>query len=591
MCGIAGVFQTQADGHTEERVSRMIASLAHRGPDDEGIFLDEGGQLALAHRRLAIIDLSSRGHQPMRSSAGSVITFNGEIYNFRALRVELEREGTRFTTDSDTEVLLLALERWGVGALDRIEGMYAFAWWRPAEKELLLARDPLGIKPLYWMREDGGGMAFASELKAFRTITDSLRPNAAAVKQYIDFGFVYDETDTAIESVEKLPPGSFARFRDGVNVEQRSFWTLPAVEPQRALDIEASVRELRTVLDTVVEQHLIADVPVGLLLSGGLDSSLLAALAARQTTLQTVTMSFGRSEVDESAHANRVAEFIGSHHQHVQLDPEEITDSLTTDTYAIDDLFADWGVVTTRFLYRKCREMGMKVVLVGEGSDEVFGGYSQFHYAFGRKSTNASRFGLFRRLSGKRYGSGYFRFSRRLTETDGRDPSNSLFEQVRRFEVRDQLPNNYILKVDRASMSVSVEARTPFLDRRVADLALRFPSELLLRDGVSKWILREVARRDNLLPAEIADRGKFGGSIASSWLDTDPHFRSFARAKILAPDRWVDALGLRDPMLRYFEYGEDGYSFPRAISIFRNLGWRLLMLELWSENLGIEPMR
>jgi len=569
----------------------MIASLAHRGPDDEGIFLDEGGRLALAHRRLAIIDLSSRGHQPMRSPAGSVITFNGEIYNFRKIRTLLEREGIEFSTDSDTEVLLLALERWGVAALDRIEGMYAFAWWKPAERELLLARDPLGIKPLYWMREDVGGMAFASELKAFRTITDSLRPNAAALKQYIDFGFVYAETDTAIESIQKLPPGSFARFRDGVLVAQSSFWRLPAVEPRRALDIESSVRELRAVLDTVVEQHLIADVPVGLLLSGGLDSSLLAALAARHMTLQTVTMSFGRSEIDESPHANTVATFIGSHHQHLQLDPEEITESLTTDTIAIDDLFADWGVVTTRLLYRKCRELGMKVVLVGEGSDELFGGYPQFHYANGRTSTIASRFELFRRLSGRRYGSGYFRFSQRLSERVGREPANSLFEQVRRFELRDQLPNNYVMKVDRASMSVSVEARTPFLDRRVADLALRFPSELLLRNGVSKWVLREVARRDNLLPDEIVDREKFGGSIASSWLDTDAHFRSFARARILAPNRWANALGFREPMLRYFEHGERGYSFPRAISIFRNLAWRLLMLELWSENLGIEPIR
>lgn len=588
MCGIAGVFQTRADGRPEQRASSMIATLAHRGPDDEGVFVDDGGQLALAHRRLAIIDLSSRGHQPMQSPAGTVLSFNGEIYNFRAIRTELEREGIRFSTDSDTEVLLFALERWGFDALNRIEGMYAFAWWKPSEKELLLARDPLGIKPLYWMRESGRGMAFASELKAFRTITDSLRPNAAALKQYIDFGFVYSEKDTAIESIEKLPPGSFARFRDGVLVEQSSFWRLPAVEPQRALDIESSVRELRAVLETVIEQHLIADVPVGLLLSGGLDSSLIAALAARQTTLQTVTMSFGRSEIDESPHANRVAKFIGSHHQHLQLDPEEITEALTTDTIAIDDLFADWGVVTTRLLYRKCRELGMKVVLVGEGSDELFGGYPQFHYANGRTSTTASRFELFRRLSGKRYGSGYFGFSQHLT---GRERGDSLFEQVRRFELRDQLPNNYVLKVDRASMSVSVEARTPFLDRRVADLALRFPPKLLLRKGVSKWVLREVGRRDNLLPDEIVDREKFGGSIASSWLDTDAHFRSFARAKILAPNRWANALGLREPMLRYFEHGEHGYSFPRAISIFRNLAWRLLMLELWSDNLGVEPTR
>ena len=589
MCGIAGVFEKRAGADPSATVRLMIDALAHRGPDDEGIAVTGSGRVGLGHRRLSIIDLSSAGHQPMVSPSGAELSFNGEIYNFRTVRRDLERAGIRFRSESDTEVLLLALDQWGVAALDRIEGMYALAWWNPLQNELLLARDPLGIKPLYWMKSEER-MLFASELKAFKAAAPrTLIADLRSVAQYVDFGFVHHETATALRNVSKVPPGSYVRFRDAELVELRKFWRLPPVEAERAIDAEAAVAEMSAVLETVVEEHLIADVPVGLLLSGGLDSSLIAAMAARHAAVETVTMSFGRSAVDESSHALSVAHHIGSKHHHVSIEPDEIRKLLTDDTVVIDDLFADWGVVSTRVLYRKCRELGMKVVLVGEGSDELFGGYAPFHYALGRGSSPASRFALFRRYSGKRYGRGYFAFSRALQ--DGEGTTNDLFEQVRRFEVRHQLPNNYVMKVDRASMSVSVEARAPFLDRRVADLALRLPSELLLRAGSSKWILREIARSHDLLPREIASRGKYGASIATTWIDEDPDFRSFARRAILRDGGWSRFLGYEEPMTKFFDEGVEGYPFPKAVSLFGNLAWRLLMLELWSMNLGVEPPR
>lgn len=563
----------------------MIDSLSHRGPDDEGIFQDADAGIAIGHRRLAILDLSARGHQPMISKQGLVLSFNGEIYNFRDVRALLESEGHHFESDCDTEVLLAAWEEWGEAALDRIEGMYAFALWSPSDRSLTLARDPLGIKPLYWMQLEGG-IAFASELRAFKELGTSLSVDEQSLFEYMELGYVYDRERTALAGVEKVPPATILRFRHGRLMTRRQFWSLPSIEPARANRECDTIEELSSTLDTVIAQHLISDVPVGVLLSGGLDSSLIAATAAHERKITTITMSFGRSQIDETSFANKVANAIGSRQINIELAPEDVTTALETGGDVIDDLFADWGVVSTRLLYRHSRDLGMKVVLVGEGADEIFGGYAPFHYAAHRRDTPASRFALYRMYSGKRYGRGYFRFSRALETAEGQANAD-LFEKVRRFEIRRQLPANYVMKVDRASMSASVEARTPFLDRRVVDLALRLPESLLIRGDAGKWILRQVALREGRLPREISTRPKFGGSIATLWLDDDQHFAAYARSLILRRGSWSERLGYHDAMTRYFDHKQSGYGFPRSLSIFRNLAWRLLMLEIWAKNLGV----
>jgi asparagine synthase (glutamine-hydrolysing) len=277
-----------------------------------------------------------------------------------------------------------------------------------------------------------------------------------------------------------------------------------------------------------------------------------------------------------------VASHIGSDHREITIHPHEISDGLEEVAWFFDDLFADWGTVSTRLMYRKCREAGIKVVLVGEGSDELFGGYPIFEAARNLHGPMTWRlFQLYRRYAGRRYGGQFSKFlatMRGYLDQTGGD----LFQAVRLFETRNQLPNNYVMKVDKASMSVSVEARAPFLDRRVAELAYCTPAAELLKNGTNKSLLRSMAERFELLPREITQREKFGASIAASWMDESQKFRDYARQVILDRNGWVDELGLRNAMTDYFSGSRSGYAFPRAISIFSNLAWRLLLLNLWS---------
>ncbi len=355
--------------------------------------------------------------------------------------------------------------------------------------------------------------------------------------------------------------------------------------PRRQSDIE---EELHATLDEVTAQHLIADVPVGLLLSGGLNSSLIAALAARQTKVRTFTMGFAQSDLDERADARRVARHIGSEHEEILISPREVSDGLESTIACFDDLFADWGTISTRLLYRKCRERGIKVVLVGEGADELFGGYDVFRSSDSRAPADWWLFQLYRHYCGRRYGR-YFGAFRALMRDYLNSVSGDRFDAIRLFETRNQLPNNYVMKVDKASMSVSVEARVPYLDQRVAEIAYRIPKNLLLGEGTEKSMLRRVARRFQLLPEETVARPKLGGSMAASWLDEQPAFRSFAKDVILAKGGWTEALGLRQAMVDYFVNNRTGYAFPRPVSIFRNLAWRLLILEMWSSAYRVAP--
>ena len=585
MCGIAGWQTTDGHGRDLADLDAMAAAIAHRGPDDHGVYTDAAAGIALAHRRLSIIDLTAAGHQPMTSADGSVVlAFNGELYNYQDLRRELAATGCPFHSRSDTEVVVNALARWGTDALARFDGMFALAAWYTRERRLLLARDPLGMKPLYFTtRGMAGGIAFASEIKAFLVLRGfSAEVNPRSLKQYLEFGYVFDDHATTLAGVGKLPPGHSMEIVGGRAAPPRAFYRPPAVAARGTRTVAERADLLHETLSTVVRQHLVADVPVGLLLSGGLDSSILAALAARETRITTLCMGFAESRVDERAFAATVARHIGSEHREFLIRQDEVVENLEEVVWCFDDLFADWGTVSTRLLYGKCREQGIKVVLVGEGSDELFGGYSMFGAAQRTRGPMLWRlFQLYRRYAGRRYGSQFPAFvsvmRRRLAQGGG-----SLFEAVRLFESRNQLPNNYVMKVDKASMSVSVEARAPYLDRRVADIAYATPEEQLLAEGTDKWVLRLMAERHTLLPPTITRRPKFGGSIAASWMDESVAFRRYARDAILAREGWADALGLRGAMTQYFDGGRTGYRFPRAISIFSDLAWRLLLLNLWS---------
>jgi len=582
MCGIAGWLYEAGSAPAPESLTLMAHSIRHRGPDDEGFFRDIGAGLALAHRRLSIIDLSSASHQPMVDAAsGVVLAYNGELYNFQALRRELQALGHAFNSAGDTEVLLRSYLQWGIDCLPRLAGMFAIALWDPRDATLHLARDAMGMKPLYFAPSTHG-VAFASEVKAFLQLPGFVgRPDPLGLQQFLEFGYVFEDGRTSLEGVHKVAPGQRMVLRGGKVLDRVTWFTPPAPDAADRRGEAERLAELTSTLGQVVSEHLIADVPVGMLLSGGLDSSVLAALAARNGPLTTICMGFGGSDIDERAHARQVADHIGSQHVAVLISPKEVKDEVQSGAWVFDDLFADWGTISTRLLYRRCREMGLKVVLVGEGADELFGGYDVFNVP--QPLSIWQQFRLYQKYAGRRYGRFFGEFRHLMGDYLDRGNGDS-FHAVRLFESRNQLPNQYVMKVDKASMAESVEARAPFLDRRIAELAYRTPRDWLLRNGENKYLLRAVSRQAGLLPQAISSRKKFGAPLAATWMDDDPAFRAFARDLILREGSATRAAGLHAAMSRYFDQGRSGDAFPRPLSIFRNLAWRLLLLELWSQH-------
>lgn len=580
MCGITGWLFAAGQAPDDQLLRRMADSIAHRGPDDEGFHVDRRAGAALAHRRLSIVDLSNASHQPMVDSTTRVtLAYNGELYNFKALRTELQGLGHRFHSSGDTEVMLRAYLQWGIACLDRFYGMFALAIWDPREQVMHLARDAMGMKPLYLLQSKSG-VAFSSEVKAFKHLPEySGKANAASLQQYLEFGYVFSAEQTMLQGVSKLEPGQRVVLRVGQQPTRVQWFQPPAPDLNDSRDEAERVEELRSTLEKVVAEHLVADVPVGLLLSGGLDSSLIAALAAKSVTPHTICMGFHQGDVDERRYANQVARHIGASHTDVLIGPDEIRQEIEQSAWVFDDLFADWGTMSTKVLYRKCREMGIKVVLVGEGADELFGGYEVFRQP--PRLGLWQQFKLYQRYAGRRYGRLFGAFRETMAEylaSSNGDP----FHAVQLFESRSQLPNQYVMKVDKASMSESVEARAPYLDRRVAELAFRTPAHWHLRNGQNKHLLRSLACQDNLLPPNIGLRAKYGSPLSSGWMENDAQFRSFARDMILSTGSQTRKLGLSAMMSEYFDQSRSGQRFPGSVSIYRNLAWRLLLLELWA---------
>jgi asparagine synthase (glutamine-hydrolysing) len=580
MCAISGWQFTPGKAPARESLTAMSLSLRHRGPDDSGEYIAPDVTVALAHRRLSILDLSQASHQPMTDPAsGVVLIYNGELYNFRELRAELSKLGHTFRSAGDTEVVLRSYLEWGANCFARFAGMFALALWDQGSRTIHLARDAMGMKPLYYLPQ-AAGVVFASELKAFRELPGfSAQCDALAIQEYLEFGYVFDEQRTMLQGVRKLPPGHRMELRDGRIVFEGAWFIAPAPDRGDRRGEAERVEQLGALLEEVVGQHLIADVPLGLLLSGGIDSSLLASLAARKGPLQTITMAFGGSAIDERANAREVSDFVGSSHMEVLIQPEDVKTEIAGGAWVFDDLFADWGTITTRLLYRQCRARGIKVVLVGEGADELFGGYDIFNVP--ARLGLWQQFRLYQRYSGRRHGKLFGAFHNVMREYLQAGHGDS-FHTVRLFESRRQLPNHYVMKLDKASMAESVEARAPYLDRRVAEFAYRTPREWLLRDNQNKYLMRALARQHALLPAQASDRIKFGAPLAAGWMDDDAGFRAFARERVLSGDSQTRRLGLGDAMRAYYDEGRSGYPFPASLSLFRNLAWRLLLLELWS---------
>jgi len=558
MCGIAGFVESSAVAApfgldtSRALVHRMCDVIRHRGPDDEGVWVDDG--VALGMRRLSIIDLST-GHQPIHNEDRSVwIVFNGEIYNFKELRRDLEAAGHLFYTSTDTEVIVHAYEQWGAVAISRLRGMFGLAIWDSRARTLVVARDRIGIKPMHYANLNGR-FYFGSELKSLLQAPDLPRDlDMDAVDHYLSF--LYTPRDGSIfESIRKLPPGHLLTWKnDRMAIEP--YWQLPVNEAYRGSEADA-VHQLRGVLTDAVRSHLASDVPLGAFLSGGIDSSLVVALMAETSSARVQTFSIGFNEpaFDELEHARRVARHFGTDHHELVVQPDAIgiLDQLVSH---FDEPFADSSAIPTWYVSEMARRH-VTVVLSGDGGDELFGGYDRYlpHprvATFDRYSPRALRrvaavaaAQLPHGVRGKnflrhvghddrgRYLDAIRFFGtdekpalltmdarRRMREPDAEHRLARHFEryshlpwpsQMMRFDTDTYLPEDVLTKVDRMSMAHSIESRVPLLDNEVVAFASTLPASLKIRAGRRKHILKEVAA--TLLPREVLDRRKQGFGV------------------------------------------------------------------------------
>jgi asparagine synthase (glutamine-hydrolysing) len=567
MCGICGVVS--ASGSVDpERIARMGATLVHRGPDSAGEFVD--GAVALAARRLSIIDLET-GDQPIANEDGTLhVVQNGELYNYRELRRELERAGHTFRTHGDTEVLLHLYEQHGDGFAERLRGMFAVAIWDSPRRRLVLARDRFGIKPLYYRHVDGE-LAFASELRALPRGEIDLD----ALEAFLAFNSIPAPL-SIFREVRKLPAGHVLVWEDGAVRLER--FARPAPLPQRDDDEEAElVEELRSRLRDSVRAHLVSDVPAGVLLSGGVDSALLAALAAGETAepLRTFSIGFEERSFDELADARLVAERYGTEHRELVLRPDAAL-LLPALADAFDEPFADSSALPT-YLVAELAAGDVKVALSGEGGDELFGGYYTYAADLLAKRVGglarlarpvverlpsssakasfdyrAKRFvraahlpplerhhgwkeifspDLRAQLTGRRSAFDPVDLLRaRYAETEGADE----LARLQDVDLGVYLVDDLLVKTDRASMAHSLEARVPYLDTVVTNLALALPTRHKVRGLSKKVLLRKAAAP--LLPREIVHGKKRGFSIpAAAWLrgELEPFARETLSAETL----------------------------------------------------------
>jgi asparagine synthase (glutamine-hydrolysing) len=530
----------------------MCDVIRHRGPDDEGVWMGE--EVALGMRRLSIIDLAT-GHQPIHNEDRSVWTvFNGEIYNFRELRRQLETTGHHFYTATDTEVIVHAYEQWGTEAIARFRGMFGLALWDEKSRTLLVARDRIGIKPMYYATVNHR-CYFGSELKSLLEARDVPRDiDPAAVDHYLSF--LYTPRDGSIfKSIRKLPPGHLLTWRDGVaTIEQ--FWKLPTEEPFGGSEADA-VHGLREVLTDAVRSHMISDVPLGAFLSGGIDSSLVVGLMSEVSGARVKTFSIGFEEpaFDELEHARRVADHFGTDHHEFIVTPDGvgILDRLVSH---FDEPFADYSAIPTWYVSEMARRH-VTVVLSGDGGDELFGGYDRYlphprvvafdrysHGALRRVAAVASarlpdgvRGKNFLRHVGRSERGRYLdsiqffgaEEKRSLLTSDflralrGHDSETRLARrfdrfaglpwpsQMMRFDAETYLPEDILTKVDRMSMAHSIESRVPLLDNEVIRFAAALPAALKIKNGRRKHALKEVAA--TLLPDDIVNRRKQGFGV------------------------------------------------------------------------------
>ena len=624
MCGIAGFVTVAPAQQPASVLERMTSAIAHRGPDDSGFYLDT--QAALGHRRLSIIDVAA-GHQPMSNEDGTVrIVYNGEIFNHASLRPELERAGHRYTTRCDTETILHAYEQYGDQCVTRFRGMFAFALWDANRRTLFCARDRLGIKPLYYYW-DGRLFAFASEIKAVlehpaisASFTEALLP------EYLAFGYTSGE-ETLFSGIRKLMPGHVLLLRTGEarpELDIRRYWDVPAPAPQERRDDEAWIRECRERLEETVRMRLMSDVPLGMFLSGGVDSSAIAALIKRMTSGPVETFSVGYREApfSELSYARKVAEAIGTDHHEIVVGMADFFNALPKLIWHEDEPIT-WPSSVSLYFVSKLASERVKVVLTGEGSDELFGGYARYrtnliqerwagvygilpakfrawvrdrvavtgllsaaprrklqHTFVGRDAGVESlyldnfysafsaedRRRMFGSLAGASPYAGFLRYWN--SDRDSSPLERMLYADQKTYLVE------LLMKQDQMSMACSIESRVPFLDHPFVEFASRVPQSLKIRGGETKYILKRAV--EDLLPRDITYRKKMGfPTPLRQWL------REPAASGLLARLQARD--GLLAPYLNHAELEQLLARQQAGAEDCTDRLWRLLNLQVWGD--------
>ena len=637
VCGIAGfAFSTPARVADPAQVAlRMANRLVHRGPDDSGCWSDERFGVGLGHRRLAIVDLSTTGHQPMLSHDGRLaMVFNGEIYNHHELRRELIREGTAFRGHSDSEVIVEAFNSWGIeNTLPRLIGMFAIALWDRQSAELSLIRDHLGIKPLYWMHQ-AGSLIFASELKALSEYPGWCpKLDRDALVAFMRHGYI-PAPRSVYQGVEKLLPGQWLKFGQDRNPEISFYWDFRSVAAQSVADrvdlpMSEATDRLDELLRDAVGKQMIADVPLGALLSGGIDSSLVAALMQSQSDRPVKTFSIGFSEAnyDEAPEARKVATHLGTDHCELYVDPVHALEVIPNIPVWYDEPFADSSQIPT-YLVCEMTRRNVTVVLSGDGGDELFAGYNRYIHAaqtwkqinrfphklrqligeslrhIPERSFDSIASLLPKKLRPSQFGNKAHKALEGIVARNGnalyrqlistwRDPENlilgateprgliwqddalqaftDLTDRMQYLDTVTYLPDDILTKVDRASMAVSLEARVPLLDHRVVEYAWSLTPHLKIQQGRGKLILRNLLER--YVPSHLTERPKMGfGVPIDNWLRGP--LRDWAE-NLLAEKRLADQ-GLLNPAPIRARWNSHLQSDNWAYQL-----WNVLMLQAW----------
>ena len=624
MCGIFGFTRIgQRDDDVNALLKRMSALLYHRGPDGEGSYFDD--EMALGHRRLSIIDLET-GAQPMKDwQKRYVVTFNGEIYNFLQLRETFIKEGFRFRTRSDTEVILTAYEKYGERCVDYFQGMFAFALWDKLEKKLFLARDRVGKKPLYYFH-DNARFVFASEIKAILAMKGIPREvDVEALNYYLTYGYI-PAPMTIFKHIRKIRQASVLSYHDK-NVVEKAYWKLP--DPGNTVD--QSEKEYLTQLDSIladaVSSRMISDVPLGAFLSGGIDSSAIVSTMAKsgRSSINTFTIDFAEKTFSEVDDAKKIAAHCRTQHQVLKVRTDAVN-VLPKLAWHFDEPFADSSAIPTYYVSKMAREH-VTVILSGDGGDELFAGYNSYqkrdehlallrlpammrrivfggiagvlpmqalmrnllkYAAFASSKDGPDAFGLYPYIKNDVLTRNFRKTLRGFDDSEIRRNLNSRYraaEKLTRLQMIDlqlYLPDDILVKVDRMSMANSLETRAPLLDYRLIEFAMRLPLRMKMRDGVSKYLLKKLLQKS--VPEAILKKSKQGFAVpVNKWFRTDLH--EYTEQILL--DRRSRERGIVDTkavekVLNHHAKGKRDYS---------EWIYLLLMLELWFQTFMDESTR